>query len=187
MGCAPALLALFLWAPKAAAAVPEETPPAAGPHVAVDIGPLLGSGNSTRQPEPILGLGLHLTVRPGPVVLVASMETATNFLSSGHLFLTVGAGYAWPLSDNWKFAALGLFGVHDFSTFSLLDDTQQDHDLRVLGVRVTGERSFARWVFPRIFMTGAAYVDLQREHDLNANGNVGGVTVLLGGGFGLGI
>lgn len=182
---AAVLLSLLLASPALAREAGQRSPDSPrGPYATLDLSLGLGTGNSTGETEPQLGFGLHLTARPGPIVLAGNMEGATNFFGSGHAFFTGGAGFWLPMPAG-RLVLLGQYGLHAFGVVDFAD-TAQEHRLRIAGARAVWELEAGTWIRGRASLAASCYVDLEREHDADVGGDVGGVTLLLSFALGLG-
>ncbi len=158
------------------------TPPV--PRATLDLGFLAGDGNSAGQHEPLVGIGLHLSIHLDRVVLSGGMDSGTMFLiGSGHAFYAAGAGLSWPVAGG-RVIGTALYGAH-FLKWDLFADEQ--HRLRVVGVRATAERMFGRGPFAGANLSASAFFDIERERDAYSGATVGGITILLAMGFALGM
>ncbi|HSN15136.1 MAG TPA: hypothetical protein VLT61_10915 [Anaeromyxobacteraceae bacterium] len=159
--------------------------PVSDPHVTLDLSVGVGGGDSTGDGEPLVGWGLHLTVRPVErLVLGASMEGATNWIGSIHGFLTGGVGLAKSLPAG-RLVVMALGGIHGLDGAAL--GGLADHSMKTLGARASWEGSLGRWIFARGGLAASAYFDLERPYDAKVDGHVGGVTILVSVALGLGL
>ena len=153
-------------------------------HVTLDVSVGLGPGSSTADREWQASGGLHLTVRPGPVVLAGDVVSATNVFGSGHLFATVGAGGSVPLRAG-RLLLVGLIGRHRLEVVEFWAEPEE-HDLLTAGARASWELFTGGKIEGRLSLAATCYVDLEREPDSVTGDKVGGVTALLSVAVGLG-
>lgn len=179
------LAAILLTTPALAEDAAGPSPePRKGPVATLDLSLGFGKGNSTGTEEGQLSFGVHLSGRSGPVVIAGSAEVADNVIGSTHAFLTGGVG-TWRQLETGRIVLVGLGGVHRLRVDPLFGDGV-DRQLPVVGARAAWELDAGRWVMGRASLAASGYVDLAREYDANAGGDVGGFTLLLSVALGLG-